>query len=113
MTTSLPPTHDDLALIRARADRADDYAIALQRLIEAHCRGDVVDLTASPHLGACLNAHHAAGLADQRVAHAARVFAEAKEAAREAWIEHGAVPPTLTNTLDKATDNLLTAVHAA
>ena len=38
------------------APRDDGYAITLQRMIEAHCRGERVEESGSPHLGAMLNA---------------------------------------------------------
>ena len=40
------------------------YAITLQRMIEAHCRGERVNETLSPHIGAMLNANLAAPRAD-------------------------------------------------
>ncbi|GAB1340899.1 hypothetical protein [Gemmatimonas sp.] len=49
---------------------------------------------------------------ERRVLEAARAFAEAKTACRDAWVASGTVPPSLTNTLDKATDNLLSADSA-
>lgn len=48
----------------------------------------------------------------KKVLDAVRAFAKAKEAWRAAWIEDGVVPPSLTNTLDKATDDLLAAYRA-
>lgn len=48
----------------------------------------------------------------QRVLEAAAKFEEAKEAARVCWVELGRVTPSIISTLDKATDNMLSAVRA-
>lgn len=46
------------------------------------------------------------------LARAALAFADAKEAAKAEWIEHGVISRSHGVSLDKATDNLLTAAEA-
>jgi hypothetical protein len=48
----------------------------------------------------------------ERVVAAARAWGVCKERATAEWIEHGKVSPSTTNSLDKATDNLLVALAA-
>jgi hypothetical protein len=49
---------------------------------------------------------------DMAVLSAAEKFVTAKEAAKDCWVDLGHVTPSVTNTLDKATDNLMVAVWA-
>lgn len=49
---------------------------------------------------------------EAQVLAAAKAFAAAKEAVHDCWVEFGHVTPSLSNTLDKATQNLLSTVAA-
>jgi len=51
-------------------------------------------------------------LALRSVLAAARAWGTCKDRAKAEWIETGVVSPTTTNSLDKATDNLLVVLAA-